>query len=245
MEKEVCLVIPIYNEGKSITKSINELVRAKMGIPIILVEDGSTDDSREKILPFVDFDMIHFLPLEFNLGYGKASWAGIKYASSIGFQWAIIADSDLTNPPSEIHSLRTAIRNDLDLIKTDRFSTPEGMSMVSSDRRWKSKVASLVCRLCFGLIGRDGTNGFRALRIAFFKDFSPIERGFPIILEELVFALKHSARISYLPTKLFSRGDDFRPSSFDYSLTLIANYFKYCIFALLFRVSNFIGSSIK
>ncbi len=231
----VCLVIPVYNEEKSIGWTIQKLIESNLNIEILFVNDGSSDFSSNIIAEFGIPHGMQLLNINRNQGYGKACWLGAKEALKQGFSWVIFADSDLTNSPQEIGQLMKSIDDDFDLIKTDRFSNISGMSEVDKRRRMYSKVARLVTRVCFGKFGEDGTNGFRAVRLAFFCDFNPKEENFSAILEELYFALVNKARILYIPTILKKRGFHQKETSFNYSLPLILSYFKYCFLAILQR----------
>ena len=48
--KLLTVIIPVYNESKTITKILNKVIEIKISKQIIVVDDCSTDNSRKKIL---------------------------------------------------------------------------------------------------------------------------------------------------------------------------------------------------
>ena len=233
---EVCLVIPVFNEGAAITESIKVLLEKGLLSQTIFVDDGSDFESKKVLKYAQDKYKIDIITLDSNQGYGKACKTGALAAQERGFTWAIFADSDMTNSPDEILNLRRSIDREFDLIKTSRFETVQGMAQVDRERARISKLASIFCRITFGKIGRDGTNGFRAIRLNSFSDFYPKEKGFSSILEELYFCLTHQARYRYVPTILTKRNELQRETSFTYSMETLLSYAKFCGLAIVFRL---------
>jgi len=235
----ICLVIPVYNEEKSISWTMQKLLESNLGVNILFVNDGSSDLSSDIITHSGIPHGMQLLEMKRNEGYGKACWLGAKEALNRGFSWVIFADSDLTNSPQEISRLIKSIDDDFDIIKTNRFSDVYGMREVDRRRVIYSKVAQKITKVCFGKFGEDGTNGFRAIKLDFFSTFNPKEGNFSAILEELYFALVNKARILYIPTSLKKRGLHQKETSFNYSLKLISDYLKYCLLAAFHRFSRF------
>lgn len=100
----ISIVIPIYNESIILQKLYDRLVSAaplwKEDYEIILVDDGSQDNSLEQMRKFAEVNP-HFkvLKLSRNFGHQPAISAGIKYAKGDA---VIIMDGDLQDPPEEL-----------------------------------------------------------------------------------------------------------------------------------------------
>jgi dolichol-phosphate mannosyltransferase len=98
----VSVIVPIYNEAAH----VEELLRAIQASPakkeIILVDDGSTDGTREKLqsLPAMDDVMIVFH--EKNFGKGAAIRTALAYARG---EYVLIQDSDLEYDPMDYPAL--------------------------------------------------------------------------------------------------------------------------------------------
>ena len=103
------------------------------------------------------------------------------------------------------------------------------MSDVPARRRLLSVAANRVSRVAAGGGISDPTNGFRAVRTDAFLRMPLTERGFAIIMEELVWALRLRLRCSSLSTVLTSRGESLRPTSFGYRPSLLFSYGRYTL----------------
>ena len=91
-----CVIIPSYNNSST----LRELIE-KVGIytsNIILVNDGSTDDTLKSINNLPDLILISY-PV--NKGKGYAIRQGFKKALELGYEYAITIDSDLQHDPAD------------------------------------------------------------------------------------------------------------------------------------------------
>lgn len=107
----VSCVIPVYNETAGVAETLRGVAEALGAAArpweIILVDDGSTDDSLKSAKDSaVDFRLIRHAA---NRGYGAALKSGIKAAAH---PWILIIDADGTYPPEEIGRLIEAIGED-------------------------------------------------------------------------------------------------------------------------------------
>jgi glycosyltransferase involved in cell wall biosynthesis len=92
MEKSVSVVVPVYNAGRYLKKCLNSIINRTYGnTEIILVDDGSTDDSAEICKRFAEKDSRVRLIMQENKGVSEARNTGI--ANSNGDYIAFI-DSD-------------------------------------------------------------------------------------------------------------------------------------------------------
>ena len=92
MEKrKVCVVVPTYNNGKTIAAVVRRI--ADFTEHIIIVIDGCTDDTREQLqqLSDISFETVDYAE---NRGKGHALLAGFQRAKEEGFDYAITIDSD-------------------------------------------------------------------------------------------------------------------------------------------------------
>ena len=88
----------------------------------------------------------------------------------------------------------------------------------------------------FGTQVRDITNGFRAVRTDVFLSWPLRERGFPIIVEELDWALQTGVEPVEFPTILMARQADQRGSTFTYNPKAIYSYLRYPMRAQMRRL---------
>lgn len=86
---KVCVIIPTYNNAATIATVISDVL--KFTGNVIVVNDGSTDDTRKII---ADTQNIYTVNYEPNRGKGWALRTGFKKAIELGYKYAITIDSD-------------------------------------------------------------------------------------------------------------------------------------------------------
>ena len=101
--KTISLIIPVFNEEKNIPILYGEILKSLKEIgghyqyELIFIDDGSSDQSREKVRAFSKDDpRVKLLGFSRNFGKEIATTAGIHYASGDA---AIMLDADLQHPP--------------------------------------------------------------------------------------------------------------------------------------------------
>ncbi|WP_456418656.1 glycosyltransferase family 2 protein [Methanocaldococcus infernus] len=105
--KKVSIVIPAYNEEKTIEKILKKVLDMKLPLEkeIIIVNDGSNDKTEEIIRNFIKKhpnENIIFINKEKNEGKGKALKIGIKHSTG---DIIIIQDADLEYDPNDYPKL--------------------------------------------------------------------------------------------------------------------------------------------
>ncbi|MFP6630705.1 MAG: glycosyltransferase family 2 protein [Myxococcota bacterium] len=116
---DLSVIIPVYNE----VDTLDEIMLAVSAIPvekeIILVDDGSTDGSREKLQQFENQAGIKVLYHDRNQGKGMAIRTGLAEAEK---DLVIIQDADLEYDPREILGLMQPIlAGKADVVYGSRF----------------------------------------------------------------------------------------------------------------------------
>lgn len=123
------IVIPIYNESEILQLLYDRLVSAselwEEDYEIILVDDGSSDNSLEIMQGFVSQNA-HFkiLKLSRNFGHQPAISAGIKYAKGDA---VIVMDGDLQDPPEELPHFLKKWREGYHVVYAIRTKRKEGL----------------------------------------------------------------------------------------------------------------------
>lgn len=100
-QKVISIVIPIYNEAANLPLLYKELTRHTQRLPfkfeVLLVDDGSKDDSARIIRGLADSDPdVHAIELARNFGKEAAVSAGLHAATG---EAAVVMDADLQMPP--------------------------------------------------------------------------------------------------------------------------------------------------
>jgi glycosyltransferase involved in cell wall biosynthesis len=165
---KVLIIIPAYNEEKNIEKVVDELKCHDFDYDYIIVNDGSTDKTRE-ICQARGFNAIH-LPI--NLGVGGGIQTGYKYAYENGYDIAIQMDGDGQHDPGFIPSLLEPVRAGFaDYVIGSRYLEKKGFQSTRL-RRQGIKLLSSIIYLFGKLRVEDATSGFRVVNRELIRLFS-------------------------------------------------------------------------
>ena len=153
-----CLVIvPVFNERGSVSKVVRRLRQALPEFDVLVIDDGSTDDTLRRIPAGVTI-----VSLPFNLGIGGAMQTGYKYAALHGYDVAVQVDGDGQHRPSEVRRLVECVTGgEVDLAVGSRFLEPTNYRQTFV-RRVGAHLLGLLIQLITGLRVTDCTSGFRA-----------------------------------------------------------------------------------
>ena len=150
------MVIPAFNEGEAIA-AVLAAIRAQGPEEILVVDDGSIDDTAERAREAGARVAVH--PV--NLGYGAALQTGYRYALRHGFDAVLQLDGDGQHDPASIPALLEALSR-ADVVVGSRFLDPRSYRPPLPRRigMWIfARVASLLCRQRI----TDPTSGFQAI----------------------------------------------------------------------------------
>ena len=148
------IVIPAYNEEKTITSVIRELKRDGYG-NIIVVDDGSRDStyrlaSKEKVI------LLHHV---LNRGLGGALGTGIRAAIEEGADIIVTFDADGQHNPKDIQRLVEQIKKGNDVVIGSRLLNTKGMPWY---RVLQNFIGNIVTYALFGVWTTDSQSGLRA-----------------------------------------------------------------------------------
>ncbi|MCH2230081.1 MAG: DUF2062 domain-containing protein [Crocinitomicaceae bacterium] len=95
-----CIIIPTYNNEGTLSAVITRVLEVVPDSMIIVVNDGSTDSTKEILLTFSG--MIELVSYDENQGKGNALKLGFRKAIELGYDNAITIDSDNQHFPEDI-----------------------------------------------------------------------------------------------------------------------------------------------
>lgn len=116
----VSIIVPVYNEKRTILQVLKKLYSIKKRIPIqiIVVDDSSTDGTGE-ILKLNKGMYDSLICLDSNQGKGAAVRSGLEFAVGA---YVLVQDADLEYDPMEIpRLLEICVLNEVDLLATTRI----------------------------------------------------------------------------------------------------------------------------
>lgn len=126
MSKKLSIIIPAYNEGKTIHHILNKVKSVTLidnfEKELILVNDCSTDNTEEVIKEYIksnsDLNIVYFKH-EINKGKGAAIHTGIQKANG---DYIVIQDADLEYDPNEFNILlKPVVDGFADVVYGSRF----------------------------------------------------------------------------------------------------------------------------
>ncbi|MDD4356845.1 MAG: glycosyltransferase [Smithellaceae bacterium] len=149
---QVSVVIPVYNEEANLAALMGRLlpVMKEMGksFEVILVDDGSKDNSLNLLKEFAASPNIKVVELTRNYGQHAAIMAGF---SIVRGNMIITMDADLQNPPEEIPNLvRVMEEGRYDVVGTIRKGRKDSFLRILP-----SKIINMVARKITGVSMRD------------------------------------------------------------------------------------------
>lgn len=167
----VRVVLPAYNEGKGLPllleKIQQRLDHQSFQYEVIVVDDGSTDDTFE-VARFASLSMpVRIVPHEHNRGLAAALRTGFNaaIAESEADDLIVTMDADNTHPVGLIPAMVSKVNCGFDVVVASRFVGDARVMGVPWFRQLTSIGAAWLFRILFPIRGiRDYTCGFRAYK---------------------------------------------------------------------------------
>jgi len=160
---DLSLVIPLLNEQNSLEElviKISSVVKKlELNYEIILIDDGSKDDSWKSIIEITSSNK-NVKALRFLKNYGKSQALSAGFKASKG-DVIITMDADLQDDPNEIPELYR-------LVKEEKFDLVSGWKKVRHDSYFSknipSKVFNWAARVTSGIKLNDFNCGIKAYK---------------------------------------------------------------------------------
>lgn len=190
------VIIPVYNERKTIEEIVRRVQKTGRADEIIVVDDGSQDGTRE-VLPSLDGrDGVRVILHQKNQGKGAAVRSGIAAATG---EVLLIQDADLEYNPREYPNLLAPIEEGLaDVVYGSRFLGAPHRAILF----WNmvaNKILTLITNVLYNTILTDMETGYKVFRREVVKDMKLRARRFDFEPEFTAKILKRHARVFEVP----------------------------------------------
>lgn len=201
---KVIVLIPAYNEGARIAEVVAGVRRAAPECDIVVVNDGSRDNTAEVASAAGATVVSH----PFNMGYGVAIQTGYKYAAAHGYAFIAQIDGDGQHDPAFIPRLLAPVMaGETDFAIGSRFLEAESYEP-SLARRVAMAFFRKVVSLVTGTRITDSTSGYQAFNRKVIRFFTT--EVFPCDYPDadmLITLHRAGFAIRELPVRMFARAE--------------------------------------
>jgi glycosyltransferase involved in cell wall biosynthesis len=191
---ELTILLPAFNEEQSIGNTIREIKELYPDCEILVVDDGSTDLTKEEAVKAGANVWKH----PHNIGNGAAIKTGLRYASG---EWVLMMDADGQHKPADIARL---------LEHKDDYDMVVGARSKGSKTSWHRDLANFIYNWLSSYVTKfkveDLTSGFRLVkndRISKFIYLMPNTFSYPSTITMAY--LRSGMSIKYIPIQTLAR----------------------------------------
>jgi len=236
---QTCVLIPTYNNQATIAGVIRDV--SAYCNNIIVVNDGSTDDTPTILKSFSN---INLLTYEKNVGKGWALRKGFVHATALGFKFVISIDSDGQHFAKDLPLFLNRLETVQDAIiigarNMDQASVPGKSSFGHKFSNFWFKVET-------GIATPDTQSGYRLYPLLPLKEIRFFTRKFEFEIEVLVRAAWKGVKIDSVPVQVYYAPNETRVSHFrpfrDFTRISILNTFLVIAAFLYIKPRNFLRS---
>jgi glycosyltransferase involved in cell wall biosynthesis len=191
-------IVPAFNEAKNIARVIEELRAFDSGYDVVVVSDGSTDDTAAVAAA----NGAHVVKLPFNLGIGGAVQTGFRYAWENGYELAVRCDGDGQHDPGQLALVvDPVLAGEADIVVGSRFAGGDGYRSSATRRIGIRLLAWIVSAIARQRV-TDTTSGFQALNRRALELFaSDYPHDYPEV-EGMVMVIRHRLRLMEVPVSM-------------------------------------------
>lgn len=199
MEENKIIIVPAYNEARSLGDILKKIKLKFPHINILVIDDASEDNTYE----IAQEKEVKIIKLPFNLGIGGAVQTGLKYAVEQDYDVAIRIDADGQHIPEEIRKLLSFLDHDkhVDIVIGSRYNKDYKYGG-SKMRKFATGLLSTIVSIITDQKFTDVTSGFFALRknaIKFLADNYPED--YPEV-ESIILLKKNNFNIVEIPVTM-------------------------------------------
>lgn len=192
----ISVIIPAYNEKNTIREIIRRVESVDVADEILVVDDGSTDGTREILSEYDENGAVKVIYHQRNQGKGSAVRTGIQNAQG---DLVIIQDADLEYDPREYKALLKPIEEGLaEVVYGSRFlGAPRRTTMF-----WHmvaNKLLTLMTNVFYDTILTDMETGYKVFKMDVVEDLHIKARSFDFEPEFTAKVLKKRVKIYEVP----------------------------------------------
>jgi glycosyltransferase involved in cell wall biosynthesis len=193
--------MPVYNEADTLEEIVRQVLATGKVFEIVMVDDGSTDGSRDLMKQWENDETVRVILHEKNKGKGSAVRTGFENARGDMF---IIQDADLEYDPRDYPMLiRPIVEGRVTVAYGSRFLGPRKAMLF-----WHmlgNKLLTLTTNILYNAILSDMETCYKCFRADVVKDIPLRSRRFDFEPEITAKVLKRGHRIFEVPISYYGR----------------------------------------
>jgi len=203
------LVVPAYNESSRIRASLGTMVSCLTSrfasFEVIVVDDGSTDDTADQVDSFGD-SRVRCLRNDRNYGKGGSVRRGVLAANE---DIILFSDADLSTPIEELDLLLALMADGYDVVIASRWLHRNQDVQRSAFRKFQGRVFAWIVNTLVVSGLRDTQCGFKMFRRQAALDLFGAQRisGWGFDVELLFLARKWGLRVGQVPVRWYKSGE--------------------------------------
>jgi len=196
------IILPMYNEEKTIRSILEDLPNDK-SIEIIIIDDSSSDNSLNEIRKVEGYRKFKIIRHLANRGYGNAIITGMQYATG---DVIVSMDTDGQHSPADIFSLiKPIFDGEADYTIGSRYLGSYHYRLPIATRLGEVLIEKFL-HFFFGIKVMNNQNGFRAFDKKLIPLFSGAKfLGYAFCTEQILQAKLSEHQILECPIKVYDR----------------------------------------
>ncbi len=210
-QKELLIIIPAYNEGKTIGALLEKLEQPEIAeiADVLVMNDASKDDTAEVVRARNHAVITHV----YNLGYGSGLQVGYKYAHRRGYKYVIQMDADGQHDACNVSVLYERLKtadeagNYPDIVIGSRFLEGSKTFPISAVKKLAINMFRILIKMGTGKQILDPTSGLQGLNrraFSFYAGFGHFDDKYPdanMIMQMLLLGF----RVEEVPSVMHAR----------------------------------------
>lgn len=204
---QVCVIIPTYNNQGTLAAIIKDVLAYTD--QVIVVNDGSTDDTQAIIQ---SFQQIQFVSYTQNVGKGWALRKAFEFAIEQGYQHAITIDSDGQHFASDLPAFIERLEQEPDSLIIGSRNMEQ--SSVPGKSSFGHKFSNFWFWVETGIKCPDTQSGYRLYPIHLLKNTKYVTRKYEFEIEVIVRAAWKGIKIDWVPVTVYYAPKETRISHF-------------------------------
>ena len=207
--KKVSIIIPVYNEKKTIQKCLDKVLSTKSYDfeKAIVISDNNSNDGTKELLKNLNHSNVKILFRETNEGKGANIINAISHVSG---DIVIMQDADLEYSPDDYEDLvRPFIKYDADVVYGTRLTGAKAFRVLGLPNFIGNKFLTWSANFLYSKTFSDIETGYKVFRTSLLKEMNLVSKGFEIETEMTSKISKNKNLIIFeTPITIFSRTYD-------------------------------------